>query len=55
MRFDGAKKIMSFDLLYPAIIVFSLLVIGLVLTILEFTKMKKNDEAKELDNRRKNK
>jgi hypothetical protein len=35
---------MSFDLLYPAIIAFSLLLIGLVLTILEFKKMNSKED-----------
>ena len=37
---------MSLDLIYPAIVIFSLLIVGLVLTILEFTKMNESDEEK---------
>ncbi len=32
------------DILYPAIAIFSLLVIGLVLTVLEFSSMKKKSD-----------
>lgn len=37
---------MSFDLIYPAIFIFLLLVVGLVLTVMEFKKLNdsKNDE-----------
>ena len=37
---------MSFDLIYPAIAIFSLLVIGLVLTIIEFKSLNDSDEEK---------
>lgn len=37
----------TFDLIYPAIGAFSLLVIGLVLTILEFSAIQKKKEAKK--------
>jgi hypothetical protein len=37
---DGEKQMK--DLLLPAIFIFSLLVIGLVLTFLEFRKLEKN-------------
>lgn len=37
---------MSFDLIYPAIIIFSLLVVGLVLTIMEFRKINEVEEEK---------
>ena len=33
---------MNFDFLYPAIFVFLMLVVGLVLTVLEFSKMQKD-------------
>jgi len=42
---DEAKKMTSVDLLYPAVIVFTLLVVGLVLTVLEF----KNSQNKRDD------
>jgi hypothetical protein len=45
---------MSFNLLYLAIIVFGLLVVGLVLTVLEFSKIKKISDAKDIEDRRKN-
>lgn len=37
----------TIDILYPAIAVFSLLVIGLVLTVLEFKKMSKKKDNKK--------
>ena len=37
---------MSLDLIYPAIVIFSLLVVGLVLTVMEFTKLSESDEEK---------
>jgi regulatory protein YycI of two-component signal transduction system YycFG len=38
----------SFNLLYPAIFVFTMLVIGLVLTVIDFQKQKDNpDEPKK--------
>jgi hypothetical protein len=37
----------TFDILYPAIAVFSLLVIGLVLTVLEFVKLSKQKQGKK--------
>ena len=37
---------MSLDLIYPAIVIFSLLVVGLVLTIMEFKKLSESDEEK---------
>ena len=37
---------MSLDLIYPAIVIFSLLVVGLVLTVLEFIKLSESDEEK---------
>ena len=45
MRLDEQKK-MSLDLIYPAIVIFSLLIVGLVLTVMEFTKMNESDEEK---------
>lgn len=39
---------MSSDiLLYPAIFIFSMLVIGLIFTVVEFSKMKKDDKIKD--------
>lgn len=38
---------MSSDvLLYPAIVIFTMLVIGLIFTVKEFSKLHKEDEAK---------
>lgn len=42
VRFDEWKK-MSFDLIYPAIIVFLLMAIGIVLTIVEFKNLEKGE------------
>lgn len=38
VRPDEQKK-MNFDLIYIAVVIFSLLIIGLVLTVLEFKQM----------------
>lgn len=37
---------MSFDLIYPAMVIFSLLVVGLVLTVMEFRKLSQPEEDK---------
>jgi hypothetical protein len=37
----------TIDILYPAIAVFSLLVVGLVLTVLEFVKISKKKSNKK--------
>jgi hypothetical protein len=43
----GKEKMTETDILYPAIVIFGLLVIGLVLTVLEFSSIKdKNDKEK---------
>ena len=47
MRFDGAEKMSSDIFLYSAIIVFSMLVIGLVYTVKEFSKIEKEHEEKK--------
>lgn len=39
---------MTFDLIYPAIFVFLLMIIGVVLTAIEFNQLEK-DEAEEKD------
>lgn len=52
---DGAEEIMSFNLLYASIVVFALLIVGLVLTVLEFKKLKNDEEARNLDLKRKSK
>lgn len=44
MRPDEQKK-MNFNLLYVAIIIFSLLIIGLILTVMDF---KENERASKL-------
>lgn len=44
MRIDEQKK-MSFNLLYVAIVIFSLLVIGLILTVMGF---KENERSSKL-------
>lgn len=41
----------SFDLLYPAILVFALLVIGVVLTAVEFHKLENSDDDRDSDHR----
>jgi hypothetical protein len=38
---------MSFDLLYPAIVVFAMLIVGLVMTVIEFNKFENDDEERE--------
>ena len=45
MRSDEQKK-MSFDLIYPAMVIFSLLVVGLVLTVMEFKKLNESEKDK---------
>ena len=52
---DEAKKMTSVDLLYPAIIVFALLVIGLVLTVMEFDKIENSGDDRDSDHRQKDK
>lgn len=50
LRFDGYKKMKDL-LLLPAIFIFALLVVGLVLTVFEFKKISnktKKDEVKTL-------
>ena len=50
MCFDGATTMSSDILLYPAIFIFSLLVIGLVYTVIEFSKMEKDaKKSKDVD------
>jgi len=50
VRLDGTTKMSPDFLLYPAIFIFSMLVIGLVYTVVEFTKMGKKDaESKAKD------
>ena len=44
LRFDEQKK-MSFNLLYVAIVIFSLLIIGLILTVMDF---KENERSSKL-------
>jgi hypothetical protein len=44
---DGEKEAMSFDLLYPAIIVFAMLIVGLVMTVIEFNKFENDDEERK--------
>ena len=46
---DGAEEIMSFNLLYASIVVFALLIVGLVLTVLEFKKLNNEEKARNLD------
>jgi len=46
MRFDGATTMSPEHLLYPAIFIFSMMVIGLIFTVIEFTKMgEKSDKS----------
>ena len=46
---------MSFNLLYASIVVFALLIVGLVLTVLEFKKLSKDEEVRSLNTKRQNK
>lgn len=46
---------MSFNLLYGAIVVFALLIIGLVLTVLEFKKINSEEKAQNLEAKLNNK
>ena len=46
---------MSFNLLYASIVVFALLIVGLVLTVLEFKKLSKDEEVRSLNAKRQNK
>ena len=47
MRIDGVEKMNSDIFLYSAIIVFSMLVVGLVYTVKEFSKIEKEHEEKK--------
>jgi hypothetical protein len=47
VRFDGATKMSSDVLLYPAIVIFTMLVIGLVFTVKEFSKLEKDSKKTE--------
>ena len=40
---------MSFNLLYASIVVFALLIVGLVLTVLEFKKLNNEEKVRNLD------
>lgn len=42
---------MTFDLFFPAIIVFVLMLIGVVLTVLEFNKFEEGEQETKSDNR----
>lgn len=44
MRHDEQKK-MNFDLIYIAVVIFSLLIIGLVFTVLEFKGIQNTPDA----------
>jgi hypothetical protein len=45
VRYGGNKKMNETDILYPAIVIFGLLVIGLVLTVIEFTNLEKKSNS----------
>jgi hypothetical protein len=47
VRFDGTTKMSSDILLYPAIVIFTMLVIGLVFTVKEFSKIEKDSKKTE--------
>jgi hypothetical protein len=47
VRFDGATQMSSDILLYPAILIFSMLVIGLIFTVKEFSKLHKDDKKNQ--------
>jgi len=47
---DGEEK-MTFDLFFPAIIVFVLMLIGVVLTVHEFNKLEKKERETRSDKR----
>lgn len=40
---------MSFNLLYASIVVFALLIVGLVLTVLEFKKLNNEEKVRNLE------
>jgi hypothetical protein len=42
VRNGEAKKMTNIDLLYPAIFIFSLIMVGLALTVIEFNKHENN-------------
>lgn len=42
---------MSFDLLYPAMVVFAMLIVGLVMTVIEFNKFESDEEKREAERR----
>lgn len=46
---DGTAEIMSFNLLYASIVVFALLIVGLVLTVLEFKKLNNEEKVRNLE------
>ncbi len=46
---------MNFNLLYGAIVVFALLIVGLVLTVLEFKKINNKEETQNLEAKQNNK
>ena len=46
---------MNFNLLYGAIVVFALLIVGLVLTVLEFKKINNKEKIQNLEAKQNNK
>jgi hypothetical protein len=46
VRTYEAKKPMNFDLIYGAIVVFSVMIVGLVLTVIEFKKLAQQELEK---------
>lgn len=50
LRADGEKK-MTFDLLFPAIVVFVLMLVGVILTVFEFHKLSKEGQETRSEER----
>jgi hypothetical protein len=51
VRLNGTTEMSPDFLLYPAIFIFSMLVIGLVYTVVEFTKMGSKEEKSKSDDK----
>ena len=49
MRTDGAAEMSSDILLYPAIFIFSMLIVGLIFTVIEFKNISKKSNQDERD------
>jgi hypothetical protein len=55
VRTHEAKKMTSVDLIYPAIFIFGMLIVGLILTVIEFNKFETGDDEKDAGQRLKDK